>query len=224
MSAIKDRFSEILKAVAPRGHVGKHGRKEGFGLLRKLVIERGIREPVVVETGTLRNEAVSYVDGDGWSTVFFRKLIDELGGELHSVDIDPNAVAVSKRVIAREFGDLTRTFHYACDSVGFLRDFKKTIDILYLDSMNYTGDDSSARHQLAEIEACIDKVTPPGIIMVDDISETVAHGKAALSIPLLKKHGWTELLLIPVVARHQKKWFQGIITRPSPAHQASSTS
>jgi hypothetical protein len=205
-------MSALWRSVRPGAR--KHGRQEGFARLRDLLLETGTRAPVIVETGTLRNEEVTFADGDGWSTVFFRKLADELGGELYSVDIDPGAVAVSRKVITREFGDLARTFHHAGDSVAFLRDFPKTIDVLYLDSMNYTGDDTSARHQLAEIEACVDKVAPNGLIMVDDISETIDHGKAALSVPFLKSRGWTDVELIPVAARRQKQWYQAIIRKP----------
>lgn len=214
MNTLKEKISALWQAVRQGSPAHKHGRQEGFTRLRSLLLESGIRSPVIVETGTLRNELVTFADGDGWSTVFFRKLIDELGGEFHSVDIDPAAVAVSRKVITREFGDLANTFHHAADSVGFLREFPKSIDVLYLDSMNYTGDDSSARHQLAEIEACVDKVAPHGLIMVDDISETIEHGKAALSIPFLKARGWTDLELIPVAARRQKQWYQAIIRRP----------
>jgi hypothetical protein len=214
MSTLKERISALWHAVRPGSPAHRHGRQEGFARLRERLRESGIRSPVIVETGTLRNELVTFADGDGWSTVFFRKLADELGGELHSVDIDPAAIAASRAVITREFGDLANTFHHAGDSVAFLRDFPKSIDVLYLDSMNYTGDDSSARHQLAEIEACVEKVAPHGLIMVDDISETIEHGKAALSIPFLRSRGWTDLELIPVAARRQKRWYQAIIRRP----------
>jgi hypothetical protein len=213
---MKNRMSELWRAVRPGSPARRHGRQEGFARLRDLLLASGTRMPVIVETGTLRNEEVTFADGDGWSTIFFRKLVDELGGELYSVDIDPAAVAVSRKVITREFGDLKQTFHHAGDSVAFLRDFPKAIDVLYLDSMNYTGDDSSARHQLAEIEACADKVAPHGLIMVDDISETIDHGKAALSIPFLQGRGWTDVELIPVSARRQKQWYQAIIRRPRP--------
>lgn len=192
----------------------KYGRARGFNLLNDLVVRRGISAPIIVETGTLRNDDIGYRDGDGWSTVFFRKVVDRLGGELHSVDVDVQAIETSRRVVEREFGNLKNTFHHVCDSVAFLDKFSKTIDVLYLDSMNYTGDDSSAKHQLGEIQACIDKLATTGIVMVDDICETLDQGKAALSVPFLKNHGWTEVTLVPVAERQQRHWYQAIITRP----------
>ncbi len=214
MNPIAGRLANWYRALTKDGT--KYGRPDGFSRLGELVDSRDMTAPVIVETGTIRNDAAGYREGDGWSTLFFRGLVDRLGGELHSVDIDPDAVAVSKKVVLTRFGDLARTFHHAADSVAFLRNFEKTIDILYLDSMNYTGDDTSARHQLAEIQACIDKISPQGIIMVDDILETIDHGKAALSIPFMKARGWTDVQLIPVAARRQRDWFQAIVTRPSP--------
>jgi hypothetical protein len=165
----------------------------------------------IIETGTLRNERPDHRLGDGWSTIYFRTLIDRVGGTLHSVDIDPQHIDVSTRVIEREFGDLDNTFHCCEDSVAFLRRFDKSIDILYLDSLDYSGDDSAARHQLAEIEAAFEKLSNNGIVVVDDILESIDQGKAALSIPFLKSRGWSNIELFPVRERKQQKWFQAII-------------
>jgi spermidine synthase len=143
-------------------------------------------------------------------------LIDRVGGEMHSVDINPEYIEVSKSVVARECGDLKNTFHHVSDSVAFLKSFDRSIDLLYLDSMDPAGgDDRAARHQLAEIEAAIDKMRPRGLIVLDDIRETVTEGKAAYSVPFMKAHGWTDVRLIPVSERKKRhKAHQGIIRRP----------
>jgi hypothetical protein len=191
----------------------RYGRSRGFREVRRAVRRAGLRDITVVETGTIRRTDDKGPAKEGWSTVFFRGLIDEVGGELHSVDIDPEAIATSRRVVEVECGDLAGTHHHCRDSVAFLHEFPGRIDVLYLDSYDYEGGDAAARHQLAEIENAIDKLSERAVVLLDDIYRSIDQGKPALSIPFLKSRGWSDVRLIPVVERRKGDWFQAIVRR-----------
>jgi hypothetical protein len=107
---------------------------------------------------------------------------------------------------------LERISHHCEDSVKFLHEFGGIIDILYLDSYNWKpGESGAADHQLAEIQACINKVSTQGVIVIDDIFETIDQGKAALSIPFMQRHGWNRIEQIPILERKFGNWYQAII-------------
>jgi hypothetical protein len=192
----------------------RHGRSIGFSAIHSAIKRERMRALTIIETGTLRCDRSEHIAGDGWSTIFFRTMIDSYGGALYSVDIDSKHIDTSKSVVEREFGNLRNTYHCCQDSVSFLRAFDKPIDILYLDSLDYAGDDRAAKHQLAEIEAAFDKLSPRSIVLLDDICETIAHGKAALTIPFLEARGW-KCTLLPVKERKQQQWYQAILRAAS---------
>jgi hypothetical protein len=171
---------------------------------------------MIVETGTLRCAWRSHRALHGWSTVYFRTLLDRIGGELHTVDVDPAAIETSRATIARMLGNTNRVHFHTGDSIAFLQCFAGPIDILYLDSYDYdpAKGDAAARHQLAEAQAAADKLTPRSIVMVDDVFGTIGHGKGALSIPFLQDRGWSDLELVPVAERKGEPWFQAILRRP----------
>jgi hypothetical protein len=193
----------------------RFGRSAGFREVTRIVKRERIRDLTIVETGTLRCDQPAHMQGDGWSTLYFRGLIDRFGGTFFSVDIDPDHIATSRAVVTREFGNLENTVHHCGDSVAFLQSFDRAIDILYLDSFDYSGDSRAAEHQLAEIEAALNKLSLRCIVLLDDICETIENGKAALTIPYLRSQGW-RMQLIPVIERTQKQWYQAIL-RPSGA-------
>src|SRR3990167_2087423 len=110
------------------------------------------RAPVMVETGIAR-AGRSNCEGDGCSTIIFADWVREHGGgQLFSVDIDPVAVARAQEGLE----GLNAYVEIACqDSIAFLREFKESIDFLYLDSFDFDLNNPrpSKLHHLKEIIA-----------------------------------------------------------------------
>jgi len=123
-----------------------------------------IKNPVIVETGTYREE--NNFEGDGCSTLLFDAYVDCFGGELYSVDIDPKACELARN--ATKHAQV-----YQSDSVAWLGTFKKEIDLLYLDSYNIPNgnwalDGEPAGHHLKELFAAHYCLLPETLVVVDD--------------------------------------------------------
>ena len=84
-----------------------------------------IKDPVIVETGTVRKE--NNYEGDGCSTVLFDNYVGIMGGKLITVDIDPMACKTAERLT-------TNAEVIESDSVEFLSTLTGKVDLLYLDS------------------------------------------------------------------------------------------
>ena len=83
-----------------------------------------IKDPVIVETGTVREE--NNFEGDGCSTVLFDNYVGMQGGTLITVDIDPIACKTAERLT-------THAEIIESDSVEFLSTLDGKVDLLYLD-------------------------------------------------------------------------------------------
>lgn len=120
------------------------------------------RDPVIVETGTYREE--NNYEGDGCSTLLFDQYVAAHGGILWSVDNDPKACDLA----------ITETDHaiVVCqDSVEFLASLEGEVDLLYLDSYNITDwnhDCEPAAHHLKELFAARHCLKPGTLIVIDD--------------------------------------------------------
>jgi len=120
------------------------------------------RDPVIVETGTYREE--NNYEGDGCSTLLFDQYVASHGGVLWSVDNDPKACDLA----------ITETDHaiVVCqDSVEFLASLEGKVDLLYLDSYNITDwnhDCEPAAHHLKELFAARHCLKPGTLIVIDD--------------------------------------------------------
>jgi len=120
------------------------------------------RDPVIVETGTYREE--NNYEGDGCSTLLFDQYVSAHGGTLWSVDNDPKACDLA----------LSATDHaiIVCqDSVEFLESLDGKIDLLYLDSYNITDwnhDCEPAAHHLKELFAARNCLRPGTLVVIDD--------------------------------------------------------
>lgn len=130
--------------------------------------------PLIIETGTARQE--NNFAGDGQSTLIFDRYVTDHGGEFHSVDIDPDNVAVAQRQV--------RSRVHCSDSVNFLWQLNQEltaknlyIDLLYLDSydVDFTNPGPSSAHHLKELAAIINRLRPGCLIAVDD--NVVIDGK-----------------------------------------------
>lgn len=128
----------------------------------------------IVETGTVRME--NNFIGDGCSTILFDKYVTCLGGTLYTVDINPDACAVSRKLTSNN------TIVVLGDSVSFLNKFQSPheIDLLYLDSFDFDSENPhpSSFHHMKELTTIWAKLRPGCLIVVDDNFED-GKGKGA---------------------------------------------
>src|SRR5690349_13452496 len=94
------------------------GRRESVGPALRRLAELWPEAPVVVETGTLRNESPRGRHGDGWSSLAWAWFAAQTGGTFYTVDIDPDCLDACRRVTA-VYADHVQYHH--TDSLDFLR-------------------------------------------------------------------------------------------------------
>lgn len=183
-------FSDIKPKLAARA--------AGFDTIFSLL--KGRKNPVIIETGTYREQ--DNYSGDGCSTLLFDNFIDlHCGGngQLISVDIDPNACTLAR--------DNTKHADVICsDSVEFLGTLYGNVDLLYLDSYNITdwGNDwEAASHHLKELFAAKNIIAPGTMIVVDDniIFNNKRMGKGRLIYELMDA-----LDIEPFIDEYQVGW------------------
>ena len=162
------------------------------------------RHARIVETGTLRNEAAR--EGDGWSTVAWGWFCAQTGGKAYTVDINPDALVVCRRLTAPYAAALE---YVTSDSVAFLRQWSEeqrgAIHLLYQDSFDYHDQAASEAHHLAEAEVALPVLATPCLVLFDDTHAERepggdggrrCGGKGARAIPFLLEHGfrieWSE--------------------------------
>lgn len=141
----------------------------------------GSRDLVILETGSIRNEAEEYHQNDGWSTLTFAQYVQAHGGSLTSVDLD---ITAADAVLTRH--GLRDTVHLVEQhSIEFLATelaAQERYDVILLDSAN---DADLILH-----EYFLAKHLGPGLVLVDDVeptSATVVKGQKLL--PLVQASG-----------------------------------
>ena len=159
-----------------------------FSLFKKTLEiskERGFK--TIVETGTSRGKKKflffkKFNWKDGMSTLMFSEFSYIIKGELHSCDISEENINNAK--------DFTKKYKnnvnfYVDDSVDFLRNFHKKIDLLYLDSFDGHDVELASQHQLSEAKAVIDKLQKNSLVLLDD-----KGAKTLYSTNYLQKNGF----------------------------------
>jgi hypothetical protein len=147
----------------------------------------GVQNPIIIETGTYREE--DNYTGDGCSTLLFDEYVSAHGGQLISVDIDPNACELASSSTS------SNTEVIESDSVEFLGTLEGRCDLLYLDSYNITdwnNDWAPAAHHLKELFAAKNIINPGTLIIVDDnrkSSQGKRLGKGRLIYELMESLG-----------------------------------
>ena len=148
-----------------------HKKNIRFKLFKKtleIANKRGLKN--IVETGTSRGKNKFFFFKkfnwkDGMSTLMFSEFADFIQGELHTCDISKknieNAIHFTKKF-------KKNVNFYVNDSVNFLKNFPKTIDLLYLDSFDGHDAELASEHQLKEIKASIDKLKDYSLVLLDD--------------------------------------------------------
>ena len=93
----------------------------------------------------------------------------QTGGKVYTVDCDPDALAICRRVTApyADFIEYVQT-----DSLVFLQGWNPAerghIDLLYLDSLDYVDHEESEERHLAEAEAALPVLAPASLVLIDD--------------------------------------------------------
>jgi len=149
-------WSEYYEEVKPLLGLRELGFSRIFEHLSK------IKDPVIVETGTVRVE--NNFEGDGCSTVLFDHYVGTQGGTLISVDIDPMACKTADRLTT--YAEVIEG-----DSVEYLSTLDGHVDLLYLDSFNiynWLDDWEASGHHLKELFAAKDIIKEGTLIVVDD--------------------------------------------------------
>lgn len=155
------------------------------------ILEQVYNQPItIVETGCIRNTTEESKFGDGWSTLNWEYYAKLNNSKVYVVDIDENHLKKSKEVVPE-----SEWVHYTKDdSVNYLKHFDKKIDLLFLDSYDYCGDEENIRkchqHSLNELIAAWDKLNDQCYILIDDVFNNQWDGKGKLSIPYLLENGF----------------------------------
>lgn len=144
-----------------------HMRESGFNFILKELQQR--KDPIILETGSSRvpdprwGTFENNFKDDGMSTLIWDAFINNHGGSLYSVDIDPANIEYTRQYVNKE------TKLYCMDSIVFLwgkrieLDEKDLfVDLLYLDSMH------DPIHHLKELCAIMPRLTSGSLIAVDD--------------------------------------------------------
>ena len=121
-----------------------------------------IKDPVIVETGTVREDY--NFEGDGCSTILFDNYIDKEGGTFITIDIDPAACKNARTVT-------THAEVIEADSVEYLSTLEGHVNVLYLDSFNiynWLDDWEASGHHLKELFAAKNVIKDGTLIVVDD--------------------------------------------------------
>lgn len=161
--------------------------KKSFELLKERAGDH------IVETGCVR-----MIDdwGAGMSTFLFGEYAEKFGAKVWTVDIEPKNMDVCRAVTAKYAHFIN---YFVDDSLHFLRNFNSTIDLLYLDSMDYPIDGNEAvelqsqNHQLSEIQLAYPRLSTGALVLLDD-NDFPGGGKTRLTKIFLKSEGWHEVL------------------------------
>ena len=137
-------------------------RSEGFEIIFKELEKLNKDFYTIIETGTTRKHpAHKHAWKDGMGTLMFENFVNYHDGEVHTVDIDPEACAVCETLVGEKV-------HVHCmDSAEFLKD--KKADFYYLDSWDVDRSNPlpSQEHHLKEFQA-IEPYLKDCIVAIDD--------------------------------------------------------
>jgi hypothetical protein len=176
MTSWDDYFTEVKPKLGARAR----GFEKIFAYLDETT------NPTIIETGTYREE--NNFTGDGCSTLLFDNYVNDRGGNVISIDIDPKACALA----SANTSNLTEVVE--CDSVEFLGTLRGDVTLLYLDSyniQNWHDDWAPAAHHLKELFAAKDIIQHDTLIVIDD---NIKHegkrlGKGRLVYELMESLG-----------------------------------
>lgn len=126
--------------------------------------------------------------GAGLFTLMCPTALSEYHPEIHTVDISPEAIAISK-VITSGYSHLIE--YHCMSSHQFLSMFDKKADLIYMDAGD--NDEASAQLHLEDAEIIVDRalLAPGGTILVDDFNiPGTSDSKGKFSVPFLCENGF----------------------------------
>ncbi len=167
-------------------------RKRRDTFKRTLELLEKTNAKVIVETGTSRH-GLKGAKSNGAATIVFGKWAQRNKAELHSVDISEESIYHSRQEVIRQRLEDTVTLHLS-DSVAFLRGFERPIDLLYLDSYDYSDTDTeiqqkSQQHHLDEFKAIEHRLHKNTIVLIDDCN-LPNGGKGKLLVAYMLTKNW----------------------------------
>lgn len=187
----------VRKAIRYRTLYPFLPRKYNFGKRRdtlretlRLLEQRDAK--TLLETGVARH-GLKKCKGDGASTIVFAVWSKTNNATLHSVDIDPDAIATAQQTL-EQMGLRDVVSLHTSDSIAYLKSFQQPVDLLYLDSYDYHKTDTSIqqasqKHHLEEFHAIEDRLHDDSVVLIDDC-DMPAGGKGKLVIEYMLNKGW----------------------------------
>jgi hypothetical protein len=166
---MQNDFLEIYDQVyAPLLAQRADGFRTIFEMLEKRRLSRGPDyKPWIIETGSLR--LLNNWAGDGQSTRLFDIYAAHTGGNVITIDIDPEAQQVvvancSKQVMSIASDSVAALHKLASEANG------RTVDLLYLDSfdIDFNNVFPSAFHHVKELVSAMPLLDDGTIVGVDD--------------------------------------------------------
>ncbi|WP_343485762.1 class I SAM-dependent methyltransferase [Allomuricauda sp. d1] len=164
-------------------------RRDSFRLAMKLMDFTHAK--TIVETGTSR-EGLRGAKSNGAATIVFGKWARENGAFVHSVDISQESVNNAQAEVDRQGLSNVVKIHTS-DSVQFLSNFDQQVNLLYLDSYDYSDDPEvqrkSQEHHLKEFKAIEDRLYGHTIVLIDDC-DLPNGGKGKMAIEYMLQNDW----------------------------------
>ncbi len=159
-------------------------RHRGFDVLLRELRSRAPRAKVI-ETGCTRQE--EDWSGAGMGTLLLGAFLSHTGGSLVSVDINPAACALARRLTH----DMPAVSVVEGDSVKYLTERTEPADLIYCDSLDADLPET-AGHGLNEAKAAARLLGAKGLIAFDDTVYRARefHGKGRTAVPWLIEQGW----------------------------------
>ena len=157
-------------------------RYHGFRKIFAELLKNKQRDFTIIETGSLRTP---HRWGDGQSSLLFSDFLHFCGGELISIDVNPGALAVSRRLLRRRVKPAGRAELTLLngDSRAVLQGLDTRADLVYLDSLDIGPDPYPAMlHALQELFSLrrIIRRSPGLLIAVDDNWDGIGKGRYPL--------------------------------------------
>ncbi len=155
-----------------------------------------LQSKVIVETGTSR-EGLKGAKSNGAATIVFGKWALQNGGVLHSVDISLESISQAQAEVNNQGLQDVVNIHHS-DSVKFLQNFNQQVDLLYLDSYDYSSHDieiqkKSQEHHLAEFKSIENCLHHNSVVLIDDC-DLPNGGKGKLVIEYMLSRGWKTVM------------------------------
>ena len=170
-------------------------RKRRDSFKRTMEILDKINARTIVETGTSR-EGLHGAKSNGAATIVFGKWAKLNDAFLHSVDISQKSVENAQKEVAVQGLDGHVKIHLS-DSIAFLEQFKHKVDLLYLDSYDYSKDPEvqkkSQEHHLKEFQAIEGQLHENSVVLIDDC-DLPNGGKGKMVIAYMLERGWKKVM------------------------------